>query len=210
MNRKISNLHFITPQPTDSIEFYEKIEFLLSNGIDWLQYRNKQSSDEDFVKIGQKVQAICKEHNTTFIINDRLHLVQQLNADGIHVGQKDKTISEAKKELGSNYIVGNSTNNFQEIETAQNNGANYVGLGPFQFTNTKDNLNPILGLNGFHQIIQNAKGKINIPIVAIGGITMKEIIELKSIGIKHFAISSYLFQMNNKEEIKHLIDEINS
>ncbi|MEN9523441.1 MAG: hypothetical protein RL065_1818 [Bacteroidota bacterium] len=210
MQSNISKLQFITPQATHSKEFYKKIEFLLSCGINWLQYRNKLSAEAEFIEIGKQLQKICKKYNTTFIVNDRIHLAKILKADGVHVGQKDDSITEVKKILGDKFIIGNSTNNYNEIEAAQKAGASYVGLGPFQFTNTKDNLNPILGLNGYQKIMMNAIENISIPIVAIGGLTINEIIQIKKLGINHFAMSSYLFNMNTQKEIYYLIEKIHS
>ena len=97
--------------------------------------------------------------------------MKTINADGVHLGKNDMSIKEARNILGSNYIIGGTANTIEDIINIYQSGADYIGCGPFKFTTTKKKLSPIIGLNGYSNIISNMnKLHIDIPIVAIGGI----------------------------------------
>ena len=204
--KKISTLHFLTPQPYNHPHFFKLIRTVLESGVDWIQYRDKKNDDALFTKIAKEVFTLCKKHNATFIINDKVEIAKSIDADGVHVGQQDLSLIDARNILGDGKIIGISTNNLQQIFEAQKNGADYVGFGPFQFTSTRENLNPIVGLEGFETVFQNEiYQKKPIELVAIGGIDEENILALKNAGVKNFAISSAIFLAANPvEKIKKL------
>jgi thiamine-phosphate pyrophosphorylase len=210
--KKISTLYFLTPQPYNHPHFFKLIKTVLENGVDWIQYRDKKNDDVLFTKIAKEVFALCKKHNATFIVNDKVEIAKCFYADGVHVCQQDLSLVDARKILGDKKIIGVSTNNLQQIFEAQKNGADYIGLGPFQFTATRENLNPIVGLNGYETVFQNEIYQKNpIELVAIGGIDEENILALKNVGVKNFAISSAIFLAENPTEkikkLKALIQE---
>ena len=211
-DKKISSLHFLTPQPVYHSDFFLLVENALKAGIDWIQYRDKENDDDLFFKIAKEVLGLCENYKAVFIVNDNVEVAKQLDADGVHVGQQDLSVLEARKILGNEKIIGQSTNHLNQIIEAQKNNADYIGFGPFQFTSTRKNLNPIVGLTGYQLIFQDEMYQKNpLPLVAIGGIGTKEIIPLKKAGVKQFAVSSAISSAKNPtEEIKKLNDLIRS
>ena len=196
--KKISRLHFLTPQPYYHSSFFSIIEESLSAGIDWIQYRDKNNDEATFIKIANELQSICKHYKATFIINDRVEVAKLLKADGVHIGQNDESIITTRLALGDEAIIGVSTNNIEQILAAQMNGADYVGYGPFQFTTTRKNLNPIVGLAGYQSLLLNTN--LQIPVVAIGGLDDVSIFELKKTGVEHFAVSGAIANANDVKE----------
>ncbi|WP_099171497.1 thiamine phosphate synthase, partial [Flavobacterium psychrophilum] len=150
----------------------------------------------------EAVKRMCQEYTATFIINDNVYLAKKINADGVHLGLNDMNIAEARTILGEAKIIGGTANTFEEVlqRTAEN--CNYIGLGPFQFTATKEKLSPVLGLEGYHLIIQQMKTKKNkIPIYAIGGIQLENVDDIMKTGIYGIAVSGLITQSENPFQI---------
>ena len=134
---------------------------------------------------------VTLNYNAKLIINDYVEIAKEVDADGLHLGKTDKNIEEARNILGDSFIIGATANTFEDIIAVSKTSADYIGLGPFRFTQTKKVLSPILGLDGYKNIInQMYKNSINIPLVAIGGIEVKDISDLANIKINNVAISS--------------------
>lgn len=143
-----------------------QIELVLCTGkIKYLQYRNKYIGDELFVAEGLMYKQLCEKYGVKLIINDRIHLVSQINADGIHVGQQDASVSECK-QLDPDLIVGVSVTTIEQAQIAVECGADYIGVGAMFPTTTKEDakLVSIDTLRAIHQ-------QFSIDIVTIGGIT---------------------------------------
>ncbi len=192
---------------TEQYSYLEGIRLAIEGGIRWVQLRMKDASDAEFLCIGKEVRKLCDEHRTTFIIDDRVELVHELNADGVHLGKNDMPIAEARRILGNDVIIGGTANTFEDIEMHYRASANYIGCGPFRFTTTKEKLSPTLGLEGYHDIMQRVrKAGIDIPVVAIGGITANDIPALMQTGIAGIALSGAILRADNpKEEIKRIM-----
>ena len=195
---------------TERYSYLEGIRLALEGGLKWVQLRMKDASDADFLRIGKEVRKLCDQHNATFIIDDRVQLVRETGADGVHLGKKDMPIAEARRILGSDAIIGGTANTFEDIEMHYRASANYIGCGPFRFTTTKEGLSPTLGLEGYRSIMQKVReAGIDIPIVAIGGITVSDIPALMQTGIAGIALSGAILRADNpKEEIKKIIDHL--
>ena len=162
------------------------------------QLRFKNQNKYDVFTLAEAVKKLCKEYLATFIINDNVHFAKLLDADGVHLGLSDRSIDEARLILGKTKIIGGTANTLEDVlqRTAEN--CDYIGLGPFQFTATKQNLSPILGLEGYHSIIEQMKIKnIQIPIYAIGGITQEHVESLMKTGIHGIAVSGLITQNEN-------------
>ena len=174
----------------------------LDNGCHWIQVRFKNQNALEVFTLAEAVKMLCKEYLATFIINDNVHLAKQLDADGVHLGLSDMSAKEARIILGKTKIIGGTANTFEDVlhRTAEN--CDYIGLGPFQFTTTKQNLSPILGLEGYQSIIKQMKIKnIQIHIYAIGGITLENVEDLMETGIHGIAVSGLITQSENPSQL---------
>lgn len=192
---------------TERYTYLDGIRLALEGGIRWVQLRMKDASDADFLRTGREVRRLCDQYDATFIVDDRARLVHEIGADGVHLGKKDMPIAEARKMLGNNAIIGGTANTFEDIEAHFRASANYIGCGPFRFTTTKEGLSPILGLDGYRDIMQKVrKAGISIPVVAIGGITAEDIPALMQTGIAGIALSGAILRADNPiEEIKRIV-----
>ena len=206
-------IQFITHE-TGSIGYVEGARMALEGGCKWIQLRMKDASDDDVRKAAAEIQPMCKEHEAVFLLDDRVELAKELHADGVHLGKNDMPIDEARRILGEEYIIGGTANTFEDIQRIAAQGADYIGCGPFRFTTTKKNLAPVLGIEGYRDIIAKMRNAgINIPMVAIGGITPDDIDEILATGVQGIAVSgtvlnaddpvammkSLLLQNDNKE-----------
>jgi len=189
-NFYISKFHYIT-QDLKDVTHQELIQVACENKVDWIQLRVKNKSSDEFLKIAEKSLAICRKSGVRLIINDNTEITAEINADGVHLGKTDMKPSEARKVLGPDFIVGGTANTFEDILFLESERVDYIGLGPFRFTETKENLSPVLGINGFAEIIGKCKEKnINIPVIAIGGIQAEDVRALLETGIYGIAVSS--------------------
>lgn len=168
---------------------YEGLEDVLEGGCRWIQLRMKDADPESILTVGIRVGELCRRYGATFIIDDRVDLVDNIGADGVHLGQNDMAVDEARRILGSDKIIGATANTRDHIDKAVRLGADYIGLGPFRFTTTKKNLSPIIGLDGYRKLLSQPVG---IPVVAIGGITLEDLPEIMATGVDGVAVSGLL------------------
>ncbi len=200
-------LQFISHQ-NEKMTYLDGIREALAGGCKWIQLRMKGATDEEVRPIALKVKEWCKEQNATFLIDDRVQLVKEVGADGVHLGKNDMPITEARKILGDDFIIGGTANTFEDVKAHYEADADYIGCGPFRFTTTKEKLSPILGLEGYHEIIQKMKAEnIDIPIVAIGGITKEDIPDIMKTGINGIALSGSILNAKDPASETHDIME---
>lgn len=207
-------LQFIT-HFSDNYSYIDSAKIALEGGCRWIQLRMKDANESLLEETALFVQKMCKEYGATFIIDDNVHLVKKIKADGVHLGKNDMPISEARRILGDGFIIGGTVNTFDDIlkQRTTDNGQqslgmpDYFGCGPFRFTSTKKNLAPILGLERYENIISNMKrNNINIPIVAIGGIGKDDIPDILKIGFDGIALSGNVLRAENPiEEMKNIV-----
>ena len=199
-------VQFITHY-TERYSHLDSVRIALEGGCRWIQLRMKEASSEDILPIAKEAMSLCRKYDATFIIDDYVELAKQIGADGVHLGKNDMPITEARKTLGKDFIIGGTANTFEDIQMLYKDGANYIGCGPFRFTTTKKNLSPILGLEGYQQIISQMKeNNISLPLIAIGGITKKDIPSLMQTGIREIALSGSILRAENPiEEMKEII-----
>lgn len=199
-------LQFITHY-TDTIDYVESARLALEGGCRWVQLRMKNATDKEFIEAGRQVRELCTQYNATFIIDDHVHLVKAIGADGVHLGMKDMPIDEARQVLGPDYIIGGTANTYEDIVLHVGRGADYIGCGPFRYTTTKEKLSPVLGVEGYRSIM----GKLEkpIPIVAIGGITVDDIPEIMATGVTGIALSGSILRAKDPiEETNRIIRTI--
>ncbi len=193
---------------TEKYDYLDSIRMALEGGCRWIQLRIKNATDEEVRPIAIRAQEMCRDAGATFIIDDRVELVRELHADGVHLGKTDMSIVLAREILGKSAIIGGTANTYFDVRALFASGANYVGCGPFRFTTTKKKLSPILGLEGYSDIINQMKANgINIPIVAIGGITADDIESIMQTGVSGIALSGAVLNAANPiEEMKRIIN----
>ena len=168
---------------------------MLRGGCRWVQLRMKDASDEEFLSAGRKLAELCRSFGARLILDDRVRLVEELGADGVHVGKNDMPVDKVRRLLGPGRIVGATANSFADIEAAAARGADYIGLGPFRFTSTKQKLSPILGLEGYRSVMSACRDAgIVLPVVAIGGITVEDIPGIMAAGVHGIAVSGGLLR----------------
>src|ERR1700761_9300208 len=150
---KISRLHYITQDNIFGYTHAQLAEEACMAGVEWLQLRTKHKSASEWKQIALDVKKVCDKYNTRLIINDNVKLTKEVGAAGVHLGQNDMPVAEARKLLGKDFIIGGTANNLMDIEDHIQAGVDYIGLGPFWFTKTKEKLKPVLGLEGYRKIM---------------------------------------------------------
>ncbi|MDN4754884.1 thiamine phosphate synthase [Porphyromonadaceae bacterium W3.11] len=207
----MNRLQFITHQ-NNKFDYLTGAKLALDGGCKWIQLRMKGAEEPHIIEVGTALRRLCSEYQATLIIDDRVDLVEKLDADGVHLGQKDMPIDEARSLLGPNKIIGGTANTIDEIQAHSDRGANYVGCGPFRYTTTKKNLSSILGLKGYIQLVSQMQERdITIPLIAIGGITLRDIPAILSTGVFGIAISGAILDSKDPTEMtKEFINQINS
>ena len=183
----------------------------LEGGCRWIQLRMKDATDDEVRPVAIQALQLCRDYGATFIIDDRVELVRELGADGVHLGKNDMPIAEARRILGPDFIIGGTANTIWDVRTHYAAGADYIGCGPFRFTTTKKNLSPVLGLDGYRRIVIEMRAvHIDIPIVAIGGITQDDIYHILNTGIDGIALSGTVLRADNPvEKMKEIINIVN-
>lgn len=193
---------------TERYSYLDSIRLAIEGGCRWIQLRMKDTPDEEVRPVAIEALQMCRDVGATFIIDDRVELVKELGADGVHLGKNDMPISEARKVLGSAFIIGGTANTFEDVKAHYEASANYIGCGPFRFTTTKKNLSPVLGLEGYRHIVeQMEEANIHLPIVAIGGITAEDIPAIMQTGVTGIALSGTILHAEKPiDEMKKIIN----
>lgn len=192
--RQIAPEHFalqLITHPTEALDVVEGVRLALEGGCRWIQLRHKEADTETLLDEGSRIAALCRDYSATFIVDDHVELVEKLHADGVHLGQNDMPVADARRILGPAKIIGATANTFGTLLEAARAGADYAGVGPYRFTSTKKNLAPTLGLEGYDNIMGECRRNgIRIPVVAIGGIGPADIPAILRTGVSGVAISS--------------------
>ena len=203
----MKQIQFITHR-NDRYGYVDGARMALEGGCKWIQLRMKGASDDEVAEAAAQIQPLCREHEAIFLLDDRVELAKSLNADGVHLGKNDMPVSEARQVLGEEFIIGGTANTFEDIQRLASQGADYIGCGPFRFTTTKEKLAPVLGLEGYRRIVeQMGANGVNLPIVAIGGITFDDIPAIMQTGVDGIAVSGAILNADNPvEEMKRMLE----
>lgn len=198
----ISKIQYITNSATHQ-EILNEVNDAISAGIDWVQLRIKDES-LDFFQIAADVKELCQDQ-TTFIINDRVEVAEKIGADGVHLGKNDMHPELARDILGDK-IIGGTANSIEDIRRIEK-WVDYIGVGPYKFTTTKKELSPILGIEGYQEIL--SKG-VSVPVIAIGGLDIADTrLIMNSTEVYGVAISGLIKNAPDKAEIvEHLKEAI--
>lgn len=187
----ITNTHSKTPVT-------DQIFGVIEGGGRWIQIRMKDASDEEIKTVVDAVKPKCIETGTFLLLNDRVELAKELNVGGVHLGKEDMPVSKARMILGAAAVIGVTANTFADIAAVSQLDIDYYGIGPFAQTDTKENLSPILGIDGIRDICyEMEKKEIMIPHVAVGGITIDDVLPLLEAGVNGIAVSSAIANADN-------------
>lgn len=202
----LSRIHYISQGAT--LEEQKKdIREAFEAGCKLVQVRFKNGTREEVLQLAQKAKTWSQLHNAKLIINDWVEIAKEADADGVHLGLTDTSVEEARKILGSTKIIGGTANTAEDVLQRIREKCDYVGLGPFRFTTTKEKLSPILGLEGYRRIISELTNRqMSIPVYAIGGIELNDLEALKSAGIYGIAVSGMVANAADKRTV---VNEIN-
>ncbi len=183
---------------TKDITYLDSVRIALEGGCRWIQLRMKHASTDEVRAAAAEALKLCRQYGAVLILDDRVELVRQCGADGVHLGLTDMPVAEARKILPKGqYIIGGTANTLDDIRLHAASGADYIGCGPFRFTTTKDKdkLAPTLGLNGYRQITEGMHREgITLPTVGIGGVTPEDIPALAAAGLDGIAISGSILR----------------
>jgi thiamine-phosphate pyrophosphorylase len=161
----------------------------------------KDASADEIISTGKRLRELCDRYNATLIIDDHVELVDKIGADGVHLGKEDMPPAEARKTLGDKAIIGGTANTFDDVKYLHSQGVDYMGMGPFRFTATKKRLSPVLGLEGYKEAVRQCKAEgIELPIVAIGGITIADVRDIMLTGVAGVAISGAILNADDPVE----------
>ena len=187
-------IYLISPQKIRGIKFYKTLNNILkTNKVKYFQLRLKKVSASNLFKISRKVKKITKKNNVKFLINDDPLVAKMVGADGCHIGQKDMDFVTSRKILGKNKIIGITCHNSKKLALkAKKHAANYIAFGSFFKSSTKKS-----AFRADLRILRWAKKKINMPVVAIGGLNNSNYKKVLSNGADFIACSSYIW--NNKK-----------
>lgn len=205
----MKGLYFIS-HPTERFSTLDSIKIALTGGCKQIQLRMKETSREEFMDTAREALKLCKTHNADLFINDEVSICKDIKAKGVHLGKKDLSPAKARETLGKDFIIGGTANSWEDILFLQQEGVDYIGLGPYRYTTTKKELAPLLELEGYKRILTLCRrNKLEIPILAIGGITASDIPELLKMGVSGIALSSSILKAENPiEETRKIINLI--
>ncbi len=182
---------------------YDDVRDAILGGASFVQLREKNLGYEAFKYQALELKELCREHNVPFVINDNVMLAKDVDADGVHVGQEDMKAGDVRALIGPDKILGVSVRTREEALTAEANGADYLGAGAVFHTGSKSDAVDIT-----HEALKEICSAVKIPVVAIGGISTKNIRELSGSGIKGVAVISAIFASENIREAAHELREL--
>ena len=182
----ISKLHYISQGNTPEAHL-ENIQNACTAGADWVQLRLKNVAPKVLLETAKKAREITGHFQTRLIINDHYKVAKEVNADGVHLGKEDDCPLKVREYLGNFYTIGGTANTLSDCKKLVEKKVDYIGLGPYKFTETKKKLSPVLGAVGYQALVDELQTVT--PIIAIGGIELQEVSEIMNTGVYGIAVS---------------------
>lgn len=201
MTTILPRLHYVSQgqSPEDHLQYIKRA---CAAGCPWIQLRLKEVDLDTYIATAQKAKIICQQYGALLTINDQVAVAAAIEADGLHLGKEDMPPSIARPQLPKDMLIGGTANTWEDILRLQAEQVDYIGLGPFTMTSTKKKLSPILGLAGYQDLLAKMQqANINIPVLAIGGIQEKDVVELKQTGIWGIAVSGLISHATNPKSL---------
>lgn len=174
---------------------YEQVEKALKGGATFVQLREKKLDEDSFLQEAIEIKELCKKYNVPFVINDNVDIALKMEADGVHVGQSDMEAGDVRKKLGADKIIGVSAQTVEQAVLAEQRGADYLGVGAVFPTGSKDDADDV----SFDTLREICKA-VKIPVIAIGGISGNNVLELSGSGICGIAVISAIFAQKDIEK----------
>ncbi|MDH5202108.1 MAG: thiamine phosphate synthase [Nitrospirota bacterium] len=199
----LGGLCFITDRKTSKLSCEDMTLKVLRSGMNWIQYREKENSRRKVYEESVRLRKLTQDFNAVLIVNDHPDIALCVNAEGVHLGQDDLPLREARKIMGKKRIIGISTHSLEQAIEAEKGGADYIGFGPVFHTTTKDAGRP-QGVT----ILREVKKQVNLPVVAIGGITLENIHSVLDAGADAVAVASAILSGNIEENVKRFMEII--
>jgi thiamine-phosphate pyrophosphorylase len=186
MIKRIERLHYLTQDDVPGLTHTMLAQKACEGGVKWVQFRAKKLFGDEVLAEAKKVKAVTDKHGAVLVINDHIQVAAELGV-GVHLGKQDLPVNEARKILGDNTIIGGTANTVEDVLRLVEEGADYIGLGPFRFTTTKENLSPVLATNELARILKVQK---QVPVIVIGGIKAEDVRAIVDMGAYGVAVSS--------------------
>ena len=208
VNADAMTLYAVTDRTwVEDTTLMDQVKEALEGGITFLQLREKHLSKEEFIKEAREMKELSKEYKVPFVINDNIEVALAVDADGVHIGQDDMSVEEARKLLGEDKIIGVSAHNVEEAIKAQKGGADYLGVGAVCATSTKKDANVVS-----KEEIKKICHTVEIPVVAIGGIKKENIKTLEGTDVGGVAVVSAIFAAKDikkdTKQLRSLVEEM--
>lgn len=186
---------------------HHQVEQALDGGATFVQLREKELDNENFLKEAEEIKQLCQKYGVPFVINDNVKIAEEADADGVHVGQSDMEAEDVRKRLGPDKIIGVSVQTQEQALLAEKMGADYLGVGAVFHTDSKADADEVS-----YEMLQAICSVVDIPVIAIGGITKSNVRKLSGSGICGIAVISALFAQSDirraAEELKALTEEM--
>lgn len=184
-----------------------QVERALKGGATFIQLREKELDEGDFLEEAKEIQKLCREYHVPFVINDNVEIAAAVGADGVHVGQSDMEAGDVRRRLGPDKIIGVSAQTAEQALRAQEHGADYLGVGAVFPTGSKADATEVS-----REMLEEICRAVDIPVIAIGGIGRENVMELKGSGICGIAVISAIFAQKDIEaaaaELKKRVEEM--
>lgn len=195
IDRKTMRLYAVTDRSwLGGRSLAEDVEAAIKGGATLIQLREKNMDINNFAKEAEEILLMCRKYNVPLIINDNIDVALAVGADGIHIGQNDISAAKAREILGEDKIIGVTAKTVSQAQKAQRDGADYLGSGAVFGTSTKADAKPM-----DLETLRSITSSVNIPVVAIGGITGENILRLRDSGIAGAAVVSGIFAQKDIE-----------
>ncbi len=176
-----------------------RVKTMVEAGVDLVQLRDKDRTDQEIVAVGRKIAELTRGSNTVFIMNDRADLANAARADGVHLGQDDLKVGDARRLVGPSKVIGVSTHSLAQAKQAVSDGADYIGVGPV-FPSTTKHFEKHVGL----ELVKEVAAEIKLPMFAIGGITLGNLPSVLDSGARRVAVSGAI---NQADDVGHVVRE---
>ena len=181
---------------------YAQVEKALKGGVTFVQLREKALDEQAFLEEAKEIQKLCAKYHVPFVINDNVEIAAQIGADGVHVGQSDMEAGDVREKLGPDRIIGVSAQTVEQAVRAQERGADYLGVGAVFPTGSKAD-----AVEVSHETVRAITEAVDIPVIAIGGITKDNVSELSGTGICGIAVISAIFAQEDIEGAARVLKE---